>query len=107
MEVDVTLVVAVVRDQSGIDVPLAVERTADVNEAFVGIKTSVRSLDIEGSYGSFDSYEGLVDVGGPLNSQGNVYARLVTHYRDDKSYIDFHPDTKRLYVAPSLTWEVD
>src|SRR6185437_41417 len=64
-------------------------------------------LDIEGSYGSFDSYEGLVDVGGPLNSQGNVYARLVTHYRDDKSYIDFHPDTKRLYVAPSLTWEVD
>jgi iron complex outermembrane receptor protein len=39
-------------------------------------------VDVEGSYGSYDSYEGLIDVDSPLNSAGNVYARLVLHYRD-------------------------
>ncbi|AJP71198.1 hypothetical protein TS85_04290 [Sphingomonas hengshuiensis] len=62
-------------------------------------------VTIEGSYGSFSSTNGLIDGGGTLNAAGNLYARLVVNYRDDKSFIDFNPGTERLYVAPSLTFE--
>lgn len=67
-----------------------------VKEAFV---------DIEGSYGSFNSTNGLIDGGGSINESQSLYGRLVVNYRDDKSFMDFRPGTERLYVAPSLTWE--
>ena len=62
-------------------------------------------IDIEGSFGSFNSTNAMIDGGGTLNGSGTLYGRLVVNYRDDKSFIDFRPGTERLYVAPSLTFE--
>lgn len=63
-------------------------------------------VEVTGSYGSYTSYSTMVDVSGPLNQGGNLYGRIVTNYRNDRSFIDFHPATRRLYVAPSLTWDI-
>ena len=62
-------------------------------------------VDVEGSFGSYNSTNAMSDGGGSLFGAGTLYGRLVVNYRDDKSFIDFRPGTERLYVAPSLTFE--
>ena len=59
------------------------------------------TLDIEAMGGSFGTWQGAIDLGGPLNSEGSVAGRLVGLYRDLGDSIDFN-DKKRLYVSPSL-----
>lgn len=62
-------------------------------------------VTIEGSIGSYHSTNAMIDGGGPLDASGAIYGRVVANYRNDRSFIDFRPQTERLYIAPSLTWE--
>jgi len=55
--------------------------------------------------GSYNFYEGGVDVGTPLNDEGTVYARLTGIYRYQESFIDFI-EKQRGYIAPAFTWEI-
>lgn len=59
--------------------------------------------------GSFNLYEGTVDLNAPLLRQGTlpggleIYGRLVGLYSDTDSFIH-HVDRQRLYLAPSFTF---
>jgi iron complex outermembrane recepter protein len=64
-------------------------------------------LTMDAGYGSFDSYQFTLDGGAPLDSSGNVTGRLVAVARRDGSFIDYVTGDTRLYVAPSLTWQID
>lgn len=61
--------------------------------------------------GSFDYYEGTLDITGPLlrDASGdtgiNVLGRMAAFYKNAGSFVDF-VDTERLYLAPSLTFEL-
>ncbi|WP_157218352.1 TonB-dependent siderophore receptor [Flavisphingomonas formosensis] len=67
---------------------------------------STPHIEVNASYGSYDSYTGMIDITGPLTGGGALDGRIVANYRNDRSFIDFHPATRRLYVAPSLTWHI-
>jgi iron complex outermembrane receptor protein len=47
-----------------------------------------------------------VDAGTTFNQDRTVYGRLVALYRSEGSFIDFNPGVRRLYVAPSITWDI-
>ncbi|RYD22593.1 MAG: TonB-dependent siderophore receptor [Verrucomicrobiaceae bacterium] len=59
--------------------------------------------------GSYETYEGTVDLNAPLYSSSStlggleVYGRLVGLYSDSQSFIDY-VDRTRLYLAPSVTF---
>lgn len=61
------------------------------------------------SVGSYNLYEGMVDLNAPLYSSSSnlggleIYGRLVGLYSDSESFIDF-VDRQRLYLAPSVTF---
>ncbi len=59
------------------------------------------TFDIEAMGGSFGTWQGAIDIGGPLNSDGSVAGRLVGLYRELGDSIDFN-DKKRFYISPSL-----
>lgn len=58
------------------------------------------------SYGSFNTVEAGIDLGGPIDAAGVWTYRLTGLYRDGSTQID---DTQndRIYVAPALTWQPD
>lgn len=58
------------------------------------------------SYGSFDTVEAGIDVGGPIDPAGVWSYRLTGLYRDGSTQID-HTDNDRVYIAPALTWQPD
>lgn len=61
--------------------------------------------------GSYDLYEGTVDLNAPIYSNPStfggleVYGRLIGLYSDSESFIDY-VDRQRLYVAPSVTFKL-
>ena len=55
--------------------------------------------------GSYNFYEPAVDLGAPLNQERTVYARFNALYRDQESFVDY-VHKRRMFVAPSLTWEI-
>lgn len=61
--------------------------------------------EVQLSYGSHDRKQMAVDVSGPL-VEGTVLGRLVVLGRDAGTQVDHQPDD-RLYIAPSLTFNVD
>ncbi|GJL56023.1 MAG: TonB-dependent receptor [Nitrospirales bacterium] len=54
--------------------------------------------------GSFDRYEGRVDVSGPLENSETVFYRLTGLFRESDTQLDF-VQNDRVYVAPALTWQ--
>ena len=56
--------------------------------------------------GDFHFREASVDFGGSLNAAQTVYARLPVLYREDGSFVDFVDGLERIYIAPSITWEI-
>jgi iron complex outermembrane recepter protein len=54
------------------------------------------------SAGSFNLYEGTVDVGGPVTKDKSVLFRFSGLYRNRDDVIDFI-DNERIYLAPALT----
>jgi iron complex outermembrane recepter protein len=57
----------------------------------------------EGTFGSFDRFQGAFDIGGPADKNGEFLYRIVGLGRDSNSQTDFVQDNK-LFIAPSLTW---
>jgi iron complex outermembrane recepter protein len=68
--------------------------------------TDTPHYEIEGSFGSFDRFQGAFDVGGPIDKNGEFLYRVVGLGRDSNSQTDFVQDNK-LFIAPSLTWRPD
>ena len=56
------------------------------------------------SYGSFDTLEGGVDVGGPIDQDGKWSYRLTAMARDGETETDFSVND-RIFIAPALTWK--
>jgi len=54
------------------------------------------------SYGSFNTVEAGVDVGGPLDAEGVLSYRLTGLYRDGGTPQDYS-ENDRIYIAPALT----
>jgi iron complex outermembrane receptor protein len=57
------------------------------------------------STGSYDLFEGSVDANLPLNAERTLAARFVGLYRDSGSFVRF-AGQNRIYLQPSLTWQV-
>ncbi|MFT3964772.1 MAG: TonB-dependent siderophore receptor [Sphingobium sp.] len=55
------------------------------------------------SYGSFSTWRGSVDAGGPIG--GDLSTRFIGVYQDGDSFRDFNR-TDRLLLAPSLAWRL-
>jgi len=58
------------------------------------------------SYGSFETFEAGIDVGGPIDEEGVWSYRLTGLYRDGSTQTDY-TQNDRTYIAPALTWEPD
>jgi len=74
-----------------------VRKRADSRE-FVGHATA--------SAGSWDHYQGTVDLSTPLNDAGTIRGRIVGSYTDSDSYIDLLEDERQVFlgtVAADLT----
>ena len=65
-----------------------------------------RFFDLELATGTDSYFKPAVDFGGALDSQGDVYGRLFAVYRREGSFVDHVKGIERVYVAPSLTWEM-
>jgi len=61
--------------------------------------------DLQFTIGSYNYYEPAMDLNATLNESKTIYARLNALYRDSGSFVDY-AGTKRVFVAPSFTWEV-
>ena len=57
------------------------------------------------SLGGDDYQQAGVDVTGALSSEHGLSGRLVALYRNDGSFVEFVDGVRRVYLAPSLTWE--
>lgn len=66
-------------------------------EAFTTLQTSA---------GSWDRYRTALDVNTPLDSEGRVLSRVNLAVEDNHSFRD-HVDSKRVFVAPSFSWQLD
>lgn len=65
--------------------------------------TSTPHHEIQGTFGSFQRFQGAFDLGGPIDRNGEFLYRIVGLGRDSNSQTDFVQDNK-LFIAPSLTW---
>lgn len=64
-----------------------------------------RAGELQFTIGSWGEREAAIDVNTPLNTAGTVYGRFNGLYRTSDSFTDF-AGSSRLYLAPSLTWEI-
>lgn len=58
---------------------------------------------VEGTFGSFDRFQGAFDIGGPIDKNREFLYRVVGLGRSSNSQQDFVEDNK-LFIAPSFTW---
>jgi iron complex outermembrane receptor protein len=58
---------------------------------------------VEGTFGSFERFQGAFDVGGPIDRNREFLYRVVGLGRLSDSQQDFVTDNK-LFIAPSFTW---
>ena len=65
--------------------------------------TATPHYDVEGTFGSFERFQGAFDIGGPVDKNGEFLYRLVGLARDSNTQTDFMSDNK-IFFAPSLTW---
>jgi iron complex outermembrane recepter protein len=65
--------------------------------------TTTPQYEIQGSFGSFERFQGAFDIGGPIDKNKEFLYRIVGLARDSNSQTDFVQDNK-LFIAPSLTW---
>lgn len=59
-----------------------------------------------GSAGAWDRYRTSLDLNTPLDEQGQLLSRVNLAVEDNHSFRD-HVQNKRVYVAPSLSWQLD
>ena len=63
--------------------------------------------EIGGRLSSLPGYSLKFDVGDSIDSSGDFRYRLVGVYRDEESIADYNQTTERLFVAPSITYNVN
>ncbi|WP_312932744.1 TonB-dependent siderophore receptor [Pseudomonas sp.] len=56
--------------------------------------------------GNYDRRQYTLDLGGPLDDQGQFSYRLTGLWRDSGTQVD-HVDDDRRYIAPAVTWKPD
>ncbi|NJM98910.1 MAG: TonB-dependent siderophore receptor [Phormidesmis sp. RL_2_1] len=61
--------------------------------------------DVEATYGSFNTYQGAVDLSGPLTEDGSVAYRLNASIYSTDTFID-EIGIDRYLVAPTLSWDI-
>ncbi|WLI07496.1 MULTISPECIES: TonB-dependent siderophore receptor [Pseudomonas] len=61
---------------------------------------------LQTSAGSWDRYRTALDVNTPLDAEGNVLSRVNLAVEDNHSFRD-HVQSKRVFVAPSFSWQLD
>jgi len=66
------------------------------------LETPLREVAIQG--GSHDHLQGMFDFSGPLDPEGQFLYRFTGLARDADGRVDFGYD-KRLFLAPSFTWQ--
>lgn len=54
--------------------------------------------------GNHDRKQGSIDLGGPLDDDGQLFYRLTAVKRDSGTQVDHSPDDLT-YIAPALTWK--
>jgi iron complex outermembrane receptor protein len=59
--------------------------------------------EAEGTFGSFERFQGAFDIGGPIDRNGEFLYRIVGLARQSNTQTDYLQDNK-LFIAPSLTW---
>ncbi|WP_434647974.1 TonB-dependent siderophore receptor [Pseudomonas sp. D1-2] len=57
------------------------------------------------SAGTWDRYRSSLDVNSPLDSEGNLLARVNMAIEDNGSFRD-HVDSQRRIISPSLSWQI-
>src|SRR5262245_5476017 len=65
--------------------------------------TATPIYSVEGTFGSFERFQGAFDIGGPIDKKGEYLYRIVGLARDSNTQTDFVQDN-RLFIAPSFTW---
>ncbi|MEM8611844.1 MAG: TonB-dependent siderophore receptor [Cyanobacteria bacterium P01_H01_bin.105] len=61
---------------------------------------------IDVGFGSRELIEGSLDAGGPLDEDGRVRYRLNALRRDEGYFRDFDTDIERVFLAPTLSWDI-
>lgn len=61
---------------------------------------------LQTSAASWDRYRTALDVNTPLDGEGRVLSRVNLAVEDNHSFRD-HVDSKRVFVAPSFSWQLD
>ncbi|SQF99314.1 TonB-dependent siderophore receptor [Paucimonas lemoignei] len=61
---------------------------------------------LQTSAGSWDRYRTALDVNAPLNDDKTVLSRVNFAVEDNNSFRD-HVESKRVFVAPTLSWQLD
>ncbi|MEO1131987.1 MAG: TonB-dependent receptor, partial [Cyanobacteria bacterium J06639_1] len=62
-------------------------------------------LDLSVTAGSFDTYRSEIDFNYPISEDGDLRARVNAAYEDSGSFRDF-TDIERIFVAPTLAWDI-
>lgn len=65
--------------------------------------TALPHYEVEGVFGSFGRLQGAVDLGGPIDKNGEFLYRIVGLGRKSDTQTDFMSDNK-VFIAPSFTW---
>ncbi|MEO0537500.1 MAG: TonB-dependent siderophore receptor [Cyanobacteria bacterium P01_A01_bin.123] len=61
--------------------------------------------DVEVTYGSFNTYQGAVDLSGPLTEDGSVSYRFNAAIFGSDTFVD-EIDIDRYLIAPVITWNI-
>lgn len=62
--------------------------------------------EVGAQFGSFDTYEGTFDLGGPIGQDDTLAYRVTGLVRNGGEQTD-HLDNDRYFLAPALTWKPD
>ena len=62
-------------------------------------------LDTSLTTGSYDHFAAAVDANAPLTASHSLLGRLNVLYRDAEDFVRFS-NQERIYIAPSLTWNI-
>ena len=61
--------------------------------------------EVETSVGNYNTYNGAIDLSGPLNDSKTVLYRLNASAGTNESFIDFY-DQQQYLIAPTLSWQI-
>ncbi|NJK51378.1 TonB-dependent siderophore receptor [Candidatus Gracilibacteria bacterium] len=61
--------------------------------------------EIGATIGSYNDYQGIIDLSGPLNDSRTVLYRLITSLRSTESFVDFN-QARNFSLAPSLSFSL-